>query len=121
MSDYYSPRCGRQFPIAIFLTSAVGRCQFPRAIFLTSAVGRCLFPRAIFLTSAVGRCLFPIAIYGEGARGRGHNTHIVDTGEGRSNRYALVAAIGAWPIRRPCFAIQYRVHGYGNMVNALCR
>ena len=94
---------------------------FPRAKYLTSAVGRCLFPRAIFLTSAIGRCLFPHAIYGEGARERGHNAHIVDTGEGQLNRYALVAAIGAWLIRRPYFAIQYRVHVYGNMVNALCR
>ena len=39
---------------------------FPLAIFVTSAVGRCPFPLAIFVTSAVGRCPFPLAIYGEG-------------------------------------------------------
>ena len=49
------------------------------------------------------------------------NATIIDTGDGRLNCYALVAAIGAWLIRRPCFAIQYCVHSYGDMVNALCR
>ena len=39
---------------------------FHLAIFVTSAVGRCPFPLAIFVTSAVGRCPFPLAIYGEG-------------------------------------------------------
>ena len=39
---------------------------FPLAIFVTSAVGRCPFPLVIFVTSAVGRCPFPLAIYGEG-------------------------------------------------------
>ena len=40
------------------------------AIFVTSAVGRCPFPLAIFVTSAVGRCPFPLAIYGEGVADR---------------------------------------------------
>ena len=35
--------------------------------------------------------------------------------------YARAAAIGAWPILRPCFATQYRGHSYGYMGNALCR
>ena len=35
--------------------------------------------------------------------------------------YARAAAIGAWPILRPCFAPQYRGHSYGYMGNALCR
>ena len=35
--------------------------------------------------------------------------------------YARAAAIGAWPIRRPGFATQYRGHSYGDMGNALCR
>ncbi len=43
---------------------------YPLAKFLTSAVGRCPFPLAKFLTSAVGRCLLPLAIYGEGVADR---------------------------------------------------
>ena len=39
-----APFQGALFPIAIFVTSAVGRCPFPLAIFVTSAVGRCPFP-----------------------------------------------------------------------------
>ena len=49
---------------------AGGEVTFPLAKFLTSAVGRCLLPLAKFLTSAVGRCLLPLAIHGEGVADR---------------------------------------------------
>ena len=50
--------------------SLLYQIHFPLAKYLTSAVGRCLFPLTKFLTSAVGRCLFPLAIYGEGVADR---------------------------------------------------
>ena len=56
--------------------SLLYQIHFPLATFLTSAVGRCLFPLTKFLTSAVGRCLFPLAIYGEGVADRpGKRSH----------------------------------------------
>ena len=63
-------------PLAIFVTSAAGRCPFPLAIYGEGVADRPgvrskhIFPLAIFVTSAVGRCPFPLAIYGEGVADR---------------------------------------------------
>ena len=48
------PHCGRHFPIAKFLTSAIGRCPFPIAKTITPA----------------SRASLPLAIYGEGVADR---------------------------------------------------